>query len=277
MAEPQLSFLASALPAPFSARVIAIAPGGARSYVAADWQDALVVVERGELELCARDGERWRFARGAVLTLAGLALEALRNPAAEPLLLTAVSRGEMNRAGRRSPSSAQVRTGKESLQMPHKITPNLWFDTEAEEAADFYVSVFPDSRIVNVARYTEAGPRPPGSVMVVQFELSGQRFVAINGGPQFSFDEAISLQVSCEDQREIDYYWERLCDGGEEGQCGWLKDRYGLSWQITPAHMGDFFGGPDPARAERAMRAMLAMHKIDIDAIRAAADGAPAR
>ncbi len=160
--------------------------------------------------------------------------------------------------------------------MPQKIVPNLWFDTEAEEAADFYTSVFENSRIVHVAHYTEAGPRPAGTVMVVEFELDGQRFVAINGGPQFTFDEAVSFEIRCERQREIDYYWERLSEGGEEGQCGWLKDRYGLSWQVTPAGMEELFSQPDSARAARAMQAMLGMRKIDIEALRRAADGVAA-
>ena len=160
--------------------------------------------------------------------------------------------------------------------MQQRITPNLWFDTEAEEAAAFYVSVFPRSRVVHVAHYTDAGPRPAGMVMAVEFELDGQRFVAINGGPQFAFDEAISLQVNCDTQEEIDYYWERLSDGGEEGPCGWLKDRYGLSWQVTPAGMEELLAGADTDRAERAMRAVLGMGKIDIEALNRAADGVPA-
>ena len=156
------------------------------------------------------------------------------------------------------------------------ITPNLWFDTEAEEAAQYYTSIFPNSRIVHVAHYTEAGPRPAGEVMVVEFELDGKSFVAINGGPQFKFDEAISFQISCEDQAEIDYYWEKLSDGGAEGPCGWLKDRYGLSWQVTPKGMDELFSQPDKERATRAMAAMLKMGKIDIAALREAADGVPA-
>ena len=159
--------------------------------------------------------------------------------------------------------------------MKQKISPNLWFDTEAEEAAGFYVSVFKNSRIVNVTHYTEAGPREAGTVMIVEFELDGQRFVGINGGPQFTFDEAVSFEISCETQNEVDYYWERLSEGGQEGQCGWLKDRYGLSWQVVPAGMEELFADPDPKRAERAMQAMLAMGKLDIDALRRAADGAP--
>ena len=160
--------------------------------------------------------------------------------------------------------------------MQQRITPNLWFDTEAEEAANFYTSIFENSRIVSVARYTEAGPREAGTVMTVEFELDGQRFVGINGGPEFKFDEAISLQINCETQEEIDYYWERLTDGGEEGPCGWLKDRYGLSWQVIPTGMDDLFADPDKERASRAMQAMLQMRKIDIAALRSAADGVPA-
>ncbi|CAN5504742.1 VOC family protein [soil metagenome] len=159
--------------------------------------------------------------------------------------------------------------------MQQKIIPNLWFDTEAEEAAAFYVSVFENSRIVNVTHYTEAGPRPAGMVMTVVFELDGQRFVGINGGPQFTFDEAVSFQLTCETQDEVDYYWEGLSEGGEEVQCGWLKDRYGLSWQVVPTGMEELFADPDPERAERAMRAMLGMRKLDIAALRSAADGVP--
>ena len=158
-----------------------------------------------------------------------------------------------------------------------RITTNLWFDTEAVEAAEFYVSVFgKDSRIVSKANYTEAGPGEPGSVMVVEFELHGQRFIGINGGPQFTFSEAVSLQVNCADQAEIDYFWEKLTDGGEEGPCGWCKDRYGLSWQVTPGGMDELFSDPDPKKAERAMRAMFDMKKLDIAALEAAAEGNPA-
>jgi predicted 3-demethylubiquinone-9 3-methyltransferase (glyoxalase superfamily) len=160
--------------------------------------------------------------------------------------------------------------------MQQTITPNLWFDTRAEEAANFYVSVFKRSRIVDVTRYTDAGPREAGMVMTIEFELDGQRFTAINGGPEFTFDEAVSFAITCEDQDEVDYYWERLTDGGEEGPCGWLKDRFGLSWQVVPTGMAEMFADPDPGRAERAMRAMLGMRKIDIAAIRTAADGVAA-
>ena len=161
--------------------------------------------------------------------------------------------------------------------MKQKIVPNLWFDTEAEEAAEFYLSVFENSRIVNLSRYPEGSPGEPGTVMTVEFELDGQRFVGINGGPQFKFDEAVSFQIACETQDEVDYYWEKLTDGGEEGQCGWLKDRYGLSWQVVPTGMEEVFSDPDPKRAERAMAAMLKMGKLDIEALRAAADGAAAQ
>jgi predicted 3-demethylubiquinone-9 3-methyltransferase (glyoxalase superfamily) len=160
--------------------------------------------------------------------------------------------------------------------MPQKITPNLWFDTEAEDAANYYVSVFENSRIVNVTHYTDAGPREAGMVMTVEFELDGQRFVGINGGPDFTFDEAVSFEIECKDQEEIDYFWERLSDGGKEGPCGWVKDRYGLSWQVVPTGMEELFADPDAGRAERAMRAMLGMGKIDIAAMRAAADAVPA-
>jgi predicted 3-demethylubiquinone-9 3-methyltransferase (glyoxalase superfamily) len=157
-----------------------------------------------------------------------------------------------------------------------KIIPNLWFDTEAEAAAEHYVSIFPNSKIVSVAHYPENAPGPAGTVMTVEWELDGQRFVGINGGPQFTFDEAVSFQIDCQDQAEVDYYWERLIDGGEEGQCGWLKDRFGVSWQVVPAGMEELFSDPDKGRAQRAMQAMLGMKKLDVAALRAAADGPPA-
>ncbi len=160
--------------------------------------------------------------------------------------------------------------------MLQKIIPNLWFDTEAEEAAAFYISIFENSRIVNVTHYTEAAPRPAGMVMTVEFELEGQRFVGINGGPEFKFDEAVSFQIDCETQQDVDYYWERLSTGGEEGPCGWLKDKYGLSWQVAPSGMEELLTDPDPERAKRAMQAMLKMSKLDIAALRRAADEAPA-
>ncbi|MGZ4575523.1 MAG: VOC family protein [Mycobacteriaceae bacterium] len=159
--------------------------------------------------------------------------------------------------------------------MQPKIIPNLWFDTEAEEAANLYTSVFKRSRIVSVTRYNEAGPGAAGTVMTVEFELDGQRFVGINGGPRFTFDDAVSFQISWETQDEVDYYWERLTEGGEEGQCGWLKDRYGLSWQVVPTGMEEVLSDPDPDRGKRAMQAMLGMRKLDLAELRAAADGVP--
>jgi len=157
--------------------------------------------------------------------------------------------------------------------MQQKIVPNLWFDTEAEQAAEFYVGVFQSSRIVNVTHYTEAGPRDAGMVMTVEFELDGQRFIGINGGPEFTFDEAVSFAIECETQEEVDYYWDKLTEGGEESQCGWLKDRYGLSWQVVPTGMEELFADPDKGRAERAMKAMLGMRKLDVAALQRAADG----
>jgi predicted 3-demethylubiquinone-9 3-methyltransferase (glyoxalase superfamily) len=160
--------------------------------------------------------------------------------------------------------------------MQQRITTNLWFDTEAEAAADFYTSVFHNSRVVNVTHYNEAGPREAGMVMTVEFELDGQRFVGINGGPEFDFSEAVSLEIACETQEEVDYYWERLTDGGSEGPCGWCKDRYGVSWQVVPSGMDELLGGGDPERGRRAMEAMFKMRKLDIGALREAADGVPA-
>jgi predicted 3-demethylubiquinone-9 3-methyltransferase (glyoxalase superfamily) len=160
--------------------------------------------------------------------------------------------------------------------MQQKITLNLWYDTEAEEAASFYTSVFKNSRIVKVTRFTEVGPRPAGMVMTVEFELDGQRFVGINGGPDFTFSEALSLEIGCETQDEVDFYWEALSEGGQEGQCGWLKDKYGLSWQVVPAALYELLDDPDPERVRRATRAMLGMVKLDIEDLRSAADGAPA-
>jgi predicted 3-demethylubiquinone-9 3-methyltransferase (glyoxalase superfamily) len=153
-----------------------------------------------------------------------------------------------------------------------KITPWLWFDTQAEEAATFYTSVFKNSKILSVDRYGDAGPGEAGSVMTVAFELDGQEFVGLNGGPHFTFNEAVSFLVSCDSQDEVDEYWNRLTEGGEESQCGWLKDKYGVSWQIIPTALPELLGDPDPARAQRAMQAMLTMGKIDVEALRQAAD-----
>jgi predicted 3-demethylubiquinone-9 3-methyltransferase (glyoxalase superfamily) len=153
-----------------------------------------------------------------------------------------------------------------------KLVPFLWFDTQAEEAATFYTSVFPNSRIVDVTRYGEAGPGPAGSVMTVDFELDGQRFVALNGGPEFTFTEAISFQVACETQEEVDRYWSTLSAGGEEGPCGWLKDRFGLSWQIVPNVLPRLLRDPDREKSQRVMACMLKMGKLEIaDLERAAA------
>ncbi len=160
--------------------------------------------------------------------------------------------------------------------MDQRIVTSLWFDTEAEEAAEFYCSVFENSRIVSKANYTEAGPREAGTVMTVEWELDGQRFIGINGGPEFTFDEAISLQINCDGQQEVDYYWDKLTEGGSESQCGWLKDKYGLSWQVVPTGMDEIFNDPDPEKARRAMEALLKMRKLDVEELRRAAQGVPA-
>jgi predicted 3-demethylubiquinone-9 3-methyltransferase (glyoxalase superfamily) len=152
-----------------------------------------------------------------------------------------------------------------------KITPCLWFDTEGEEAARFYTSVFPNSKIVEVAHYGEAGPRRAGMVMTVSFELDGAEFIALNGGPDFTFNESISLQVNCESQEEVDAFWSKLSEGGEEGPCGWLKDKYGVSWQIIPTVLTELISDPDREKSQRVMRAMLGMQKIEIDALQRAA------
>jgi predicted 3-demethylubiquinone-9 3-methyltransferase (glyoxalase superfamily) len=154
-----------------------------------------------------------------------------------------------------------------------KIKTFLWFDKEAEEAARFYTSIFEKSRILSVARYGDAGPGPKGSAMTVAFELEGQEFLALNGGPQFKFTEAISLLVTCDSQQEIDELWSRLSAGGAEGQCGWLKDRFGLSWQIVPSALPQLLQDPDPARSARVMRAMLQMRKMDVARLESARRG----
>jgi len=152
-----------------------------------------------------------------------------------------------------------------------KITPCLWFDTEGEAAAELYTSILPSSRIVEVTRYGSAGPRDEGTVMTVLFELAGQRFLALNGGPDFKPNEAISFQIDCESQEEVDSYWSRLSEGGEQGPCGWLKDRYGISWQIVPKVLGQLLGDPDREKAQRVMAAMLKMGKIEIAELERAA------
>ncbi len=155
-----------------------------------------------------------------------------------------------------------------------KITPFLWFDNNAEQAAEFYVSIFKNSKILNVSRYGDAGPGPKGSVMVVNFQLAGQEFTALNGGPLFKFSEAFSLVVNCENQQELDEYWSKLTSGGgQESQCGWLKDKFGLSWQIVPTELGKLMSAKDPAKANRVMQALLQMKKLDIAKLQRAAEG----
>jgi predicted 3-demethylubiquinone-9 3-methyltransferase (glyoxalase superfamily) len=158
--------------------------------------------------------------------------------------------------------------------MADKIIPMLWFDTQAEEAARFYCSIFRKSKLGTIARYPEGGPGKPGSVMTVEFKLAGQDYVALNGGPQFKFTEAISLVVNCKDQKEIDYYWDRLIEGGGKPvQCGWLRDRFGLCWQVTPADWNKLYTAKDKAKAQRVFTAMMGMVKMDIAALKRAAKG----
>ncbi len=155
-----------------------------------------------------------------------------------------------------------------------KITPFLWFDKQAEEAAQFYVSIFKNSKILHVSRYGDAGPGPKGSVMVVNFQLAGQEFTALNGGPLFKFSEAFSFVVNCENQQEVDEYWSKLTSGGgQESQCGWLKDKFGFSWQIVPTALGKLMSDTDPQKANRVMEALLKMKKLDIATLEAAARG----
>ena len=154
-----------------------------------------------------------------------------------------------------------------------KVTPFLWFDTESEPAAELYTSVFPNSRILEVTRYGSAGPREEGLAMTVSFELEGQRAVALNGGSDFKLNEAFSLSIDCDDQNEVDYYWEKLGEGGEHGPCGWLKDRFGLSWQVVPKRLPELLSDPDREKAQRVMAAMLKMGKIEIDELERAAAG----
>ncbi|HZD66612.1 MAG TPA: VOC family protein [Acidimicrobiales bacterium] len=155
-----------------------------------------------------------------------------------------------------------------------RITPFLWFNNQAEEAVQFYLSVFPNSRVTQVARYSESGPGPAGSVMTIHFELDGNEFVALNGGPDhYRFDESISFVIDCATAEEVDHYWQTLTDGGEEIACGWLKDRYGLRWQVVPSELPSLLGDPDPERARRATQAMMTMKKLDIEAMRKAAEG----
>jgi predicted 3-demethylubiquinone-9 3-methyltransferase (glyoxalase superfamily) len=151
-----------------------------------------------------------------------------------------------------------------------KITPFLWFDNQAEEAARLYTSIFPNSKIVKVVRFTAAGPGPAGSAMTVAFELEGQKFVALNGGPIYKFTEAVSFVVNCQTQDEVDHYWQKLSEGGAEIQCGWLKDKFGLCWQIVPTVLPELLSGPDPAKAQRVMKVMFTMKKLDIRALQEA-------
>ncbi|MGH6813345.1 MAG: VOC family protein [Methylocella sp.] len=154
-----------------------------------------------------------------------------------------------------------------------KITPCLWFDRNAEEAASHYISIFKDSRIVSLSRYGEAGPLPKGTVLTVIFELEGQRFMALNGVPHFKFTEALSLSVSCDTQTELDRFWEKLSAGGEKGQCGWLKDKFGLSWQIVPSVLGEMMQDKDAVRSNRVMAALMRMNKLEIAGLKRAYDG----
>ncbi|MEW4451607.1 VOC family protein [Bremerella sp. JC817] len=150
------------------------------------------------------------------------------------------------------------------------ITTFLWFNDQAEEAARFYVSVFDDAKILSETRYGEVGPGPEGSIMTIEFEIQGQRFVALNGGPIFTFTEAISLVVNCESAEEIDYYWDKLTEGGEPSRCGWLKDKFGVSWQVVPTRLKTLLGDPDPAKSQMVMAAMMQMEKLDLHALQTA-------
>jgi predicted 3-demethylubiquinone-9 3-methyltransferase (glyoxalase superfamily) len=156
------------------------------------------------------------------------------------------------------------------MPIKQRITPFLWFDGQAEEAANFYVSIFPNSKVRSTSRYGEAGPGPKGSVMTIAFDLDGLSFTALNGGPMFKFTEAISLVVHCETQAEVDHYWDKLSAGGQQVQCGWLKDKYGLSWQIVPNALMELVQDKDPAKSQRVMEAMMQMKKIDIAGLKAA-------
>jgi len=154
-----------------------------------------------------------------------------------------------------------------------KITPFLWFDHQAEEAAIYYVSLFKNSKVISISRYGEGAARPAGTAQIVMFQIDGQEYMALNGGPEFKFTEAVSLFVNCESQQEVDLYWEKLSNGGEKGRCGWLKDRFGLSWQIVPSALGELMGDPDPEKSKRVMDTMLQMGKIDINALMKAFHG----
>ena len=190
-----------------------------------------------------------------------------------PDLIPGLPASDESRARRSSAPSTPIPVRGGDL-MP-TITPNLWFDTEGEEAAEYYVSIFPNSKITHVARYGEAGPRPAGTVMTVEFVLDGQPYVAINGGPEFTFSEAVSLQINCADQDEVDYYWDKLTEGGEEGPCGW-RNKYGLSWQVVPEGFVELMRDSNPATVRRVTEAMLQMRKIEVAELEDAAAGARA-
>jgi predicted 3-demethylubiquinone-9 3-methyltransferase (glyoxalase superfamily) len=157
--------------------------------------------------------------------------------------------------------------------MMPKITPFLWFDNNAEEAMNFYISIFKNSKVLNVTRYGNAGPGPKGTVMTAEFELDGQEYVALNGGPIFKFTEAISFVVNCETQEDVDHYWEKLSDGGQKSRCGWLKDKFGLSWQVVPTILAELIADKDPEKSQRVMEAMLRMDKIEIEPLKRAYEG----
>lgn len=162
---------------------------------------------------------------------------------------------------------------KQEPTIQQKITPFLWFDTQAEDAANFYTSVFKNSKVGKVVRYGDAGPGPKGTVLTVSFQLDGQEFIALNGGPQFQFTEAVSFVINCASQEEVDHYWNKLTEGGQESQCGWLKDKFGLSWQVVPTILTELLADKDPAKANRVMQAMLQMKKIDISVLQRAYEG----
>ena len=217
--------------------------------------------DNAAIEADAKEAEKAESPRARFLTAAS-------DPRAPP---RCAGRDEFRRGRSSVTPKGSTLAERQEIDMP-RITPNLWFDTEGEEAAEHYVSIFPNSKVTNVTHYTAAGPRPEGTVLTVDFELDGQPFTAINGGPEFTFSEAVSFLIVCADQEEIDYYWEKLSDGGEEGVCGWLKDRYGLSWQVVPEGWDDVFKDPDPRKANAAMTALFGMKKVDVAAIQAAVD-----
>jgi predicted 3-demethylubiquinone-9 3-methyltransferase (glyoxalase superfamily) len=184
--------------------------------------------------------------------------------------------GDEFRMASRSPLASGTHLASEKGRPMPKTVPCLWFDGQAEQAAAHYTAIFPNSEIHGVTHYGPDSPRTEGTVMTVSFSLDGQRFVGLNGGPQFRFSEAISFQILCADQDEVDYYWERLSEGGEQGPCGWLKDKFGVSWQVEPTVLFELVEDPDPGRAQRAFQAMMTMKKIDIAELQRAADQLPA-